>query len=502
MMKSGSTKRRALQRPVSLALIAGAVAGAAAMLALADPAASRRDAHATPVPIAESDPGAGRERAPVIQLVKIAEGLADPVAVAAADDNSGRLFIVERFGKIRIVDRDGALLPEPFLDLRGLVATAGQEQGLLGLAFHPDYRFNRLLYVAFTDLHTNGDTVVMEFAAAADNPDVVNMESSRLVLAVDQPFIEHNGGTIHFGPDGYLYIGMGDGGHAGDPYDNAQDRASLLGKLLRIDVTAGSDRPYRIPADNPYAPEVRRDNPFTPTEPMRPTKRERLERKEQIGLPIFSDGGIVHDARPEIWALGLRNPWQFSFDPVTGDLYIPDIGQRRWEEINVEPARGAGGNNYGWDWLEGSHCYPETLDACDRQQVGVLPVHEYEHGEDGCAVIGIGVYRGQAPSMLEGAYLFTDWCSAKIWALKQIAGGDWTVEELLQPSLRPLGAGRGADNALYLTAGGKPSPFADPFIDAAGSVWKIALAGDAQDRSASASPDSAWLGPPIPTPSA
>lgn len=198
-------------------------------------------------------PGGTLPGNPEIQLVKVAGGLADPVNVAAPNDGSGRLFIVERVGRIRILDADGNLLDEPFLDLTELVQNDYLEQGLLGLAFHPDFANNGRFYVNFTDYHTNGDTFVMEFVVSDDDPNVANREGGRLLLAVDQPYVNHNGGTIHFGPDGYLYIGLGDGGLGGDPYDTAQDRASLLGKLLRIDVDPVGGLAYGIPADNPYS---------------------------------------------------------------------------------------------------------------------------------------------------------------------------------------------------------------------------------------------------------
>lgn len=458
-------------------LLLGALLMAPDVLQRTTPTAARSITAPAPIVAAATPVGTDELRGPLIDLIKVADGLVDPVAVAAPDDGSGRIFIVERHGQVRIVDRDGALQPKPFLDLRGLITFTHMEQGMLGLAFHPDFRDNGLFYVSYTDLQTNGDTFVMEFAADPANPNTILPESARLLLAVDQPFVEHNGGTIHFGPDGYLYIALGDGGHAGDPYDNAQDRSSLLGKILRIDVAASGDRPYGIPAGNPFVPGVRRDSPFAPAEPLRTTRRERQERKEQVGTAVFSEGGVEQDARPEIWALGLRNPWQISFDPKTGDLYIPDVGQRQWEEINIERAGSAGGVNYGWDWLEGSHCYPDTTTSCARQQVGVLPVFEYQHGEAGCAVLGIGVFRGQEPSALEGAYLFTDWCTGAISALREESTGKWVAAELLQTPLRPLGAGRDADGALYVTAGGAPSIYADPAVDASGSVWKIVLNG-------------------------
>ncbi|MGH2618049.1 MAG: PQQ-dependent sugar dehydrogenase, partial [Thermomicrobiales bacterium] len=363
-------------------------------------------------------PGALPSGLPQVQLVLVAEGLADPVDIAAANDGSDRLFIVERYGQIRVVDASGALLETPFLDLSAQVQSGYMEQGLLGLAFHPDYRGNGRFFVAYTDRRTNGDTFVMEFQVSPDDANIADPKSGRLLLAVDQPFVEHNGGTLRFGPDGYLYIGMGDGGFSGDPYDHAQDRGSLLGKLLRIDVDTPVPAPYAIPTDNPLAGPGRNDNPFLPIATPADARGERREGRKPRGQnpqAVLSESGVIERPRPEIWALGFRNPWQFSFDPDSGDLYIPDVGQKTWEEINVEPAGSIGGLNYGWDWLEGSHCYPEEIARCPRQQIGTLPVAEYAHGEDNCAIVGIGVYRGDASPSLDGIYFNTDFCSGTIW---------------------------------------------------------------------------------------
>lgn len=388
-----------------------------------------------------AQPGGDLPGDPRIQLVKVAGGLADPVNVAIPDDGSGRVFIVERVGRIRVLDANGSLLEEPFLDLTQLVQNDYLEQGLLGLAFHPDYAENGLFYVNFTDYHTNGDTFVMEFKVSDDDPNVANRESGRLLLAIDQPYVNHNGGTIKFGPDGYLYIAMGDGGLGGDPYGVAQRTDTLLGKLLRIDVNPSGAAPYGIPPDNPFADaQVVQSNGITDVI------------GETSGLSL--EAADYHPAaRPEIWALGLRNPWQFSFDAETGDLYIADVGQVTWEEVNFAPAGTAGGQNYGWDWLEGSHCYPASVTDCSRSQVGVLPVAEYKHGEDGCDITGLGVYRGDNFPELDGIYFVSDWCSGKIWGLARDDEGTWQFQELLDTELLLTGGGENpADGALYLTA--------------------------------------------------
>jgi glucose/arabinose dehydrogenase len=387
-----------------------------------------------------AQPGGTLPGNPQIQLVKVAGGLADPVNIAAPDDGSGRLFVVERVGRIRIIDRDGNLLPEPFLDLTELVQNDYLEQGLLGLAFHPDYANNGRFFVHFTDYHTNGDNFIMEFPVSEDDPNVANREGGRLLLAVDQPYVNHNGGTIHFGPDGYLYIGIGDGGLGGDPYDTAQDRTKLLGKLLRIDVDADGGRAYGIPADNPYSQaRIVQSNSITDV----------IGETEGLSL----EAAYYHPAaRPEIWAYGLRNPWQFNFDPATGDLYIADVGQVTWEEINFQPAGSPGGRNYGWDIQEAGQCYPASVEECPRAQIGALPVAEYKHGQDGCSITGIGVYRGEEFPSLDGIYFNSDWCTGKVWGLARGDDGAWIYQQLLDTGLLVTGSGTDEVGNLYATA--------------------------------------------------
>lgn len=307
----------------------------------------------------------------------VASGLTRPVGLTPANDGSGRLFIVEQPGVIRVL-LGGALLAEPFLDIRERVGSVGNEQGLLGLAFHPRYADNRFFYVNYTDL--NGDTVVSRFKVTR-NPNRADPFSEKVLLSVDQPYANHNGGHLLFGPDGYLYIGLGDGGSGGDPQGNAQSLQTLLGKILRIDVDGGN--PYGIPADNPFA--------------------------EQDGLP-------------EIWALGLRNPWRYSFDELNGDLYIADVGQNRWEEVNYLPAGSPAGVNFGWDYYEGSHVYegtpPEDLDLID-------PVAEYEHVQGRCSVSGGIVYRGDKFPQWRGVYMYADLCSSTVYGLLRDPDGGW-----------------------------------------------------------------------------
>jgi glucose/arabinose dehydrogenase len=269
--------------------------------------------------------------------------------------------VLEKPGRIRVV-KDNALTPIPFLDITDRVGSSQSEQGLLGLAFHPDFTKNGFLYLNYTDLQ--GDTVVSRFAVSGD-PDQVDPASEMVLLKLPQPAANHNGGHLAFGPDGYLYIGTGDGGAAGDRFGNGQNGRTLLGAMLRLDVAGG--QPYTVPPDNPF-----------------------------VGN---------QDVRDEIWALGLRNPWRYSFDRQTGDLYIADVGQNQYEEVNIQLAGNPGGQNYGWPIMEATHCFPAGQ-ACDPTDL-TLPVAEYDHSQ-GCSVTGGYVYRGQEYPMLTGIYLFGD----------------------------------------------------------------------------------------------
>ena len=304
----------------------------------------------------------GGRMADSLAVEAVVSGLAAPVYLTVPPGESpgaARLFVVEQAGRIRVVE-DGNLLDTPFLDITDKVQ-AGGERGLLSVAFHPGYAENGRFFVDYTD--TEGDTRVEEYTVSGD-PDVADPGSARLILTVPQPYSNHNGGLVTFGPDGYLYIGMGDGGSGGDPQGNGQDPTTLLGALLRIDVDGGD--PYGIPTDNP-----------------------------------FVDGG----GAPEVWAYGLRNPWRFSFDPGGGRLYIADVGQSEWEEVHVAD-EDAAGLNYGWNILEGSHCY--NASGCDRSGLEV-PVHEYSHDE-GCSITGGYVYRGNAITGIDGHYFYGDFC--------------------------------------------------------------------------------------------
>ncbi len=317
-----------------------------------------------------------------IRLEPVVTGLREPTHLTIAHDGSGRFFVTERVGRIRIV-RDGRLQDAPFLDVTSLVGSGGQEQGLLSVAFHPRYGENGWFYVNYTD--RVGTTVIARYSVSAD-PDVANPGAALTLLRISQPAANHNGGLLLFGPDGYLYVGMGDGGGADDQFRNAQNLGALLGKLLRIDVDDGD--PYAIPADNPF-----------------------------VGVP---------GALPEIWAYGIRNPWRFSFDRGTGELYIADVGQNQYEEVNIQVA-GVGGQNYGWPVMEASHCFSSP--TCDPLGLE-LPIAEYNHSR-GCSVTGGNVYRGSAYPQVTGVYFFADFCSGRIWALDWSPDRGWRQTELL-----------------------------------------------------------------------
>lgn len=324
---------------------------------------------------------------------EIASGLEHPTALVFSPDSSGRLFIVEQAGRIRIW-QNGQLNPEAFLDLRSLAGSDGPEQGLLGLTFHPRFASNGFFYVNFTD--RGGDTHLARYSRSAENPNRADPNSRLDLLQVGQPYANHNGGSLAFGPDGFLYVGLGDGGSGGDPLGNGQSLNTLLGKLLRLDVDSAS--PYAIPADNPFG--------------------------------------------SEIWAYGLRNPWKFTFDPATGDLFLGDVGQGDWEEVDYLPAGSPGGANFGWSLMEGSHPF-NGAPAPDQ----TLPVAEYSHAE-GCSITGGAVYRGSLPAW-QGLYLYADFCSGNIWGLLPRENA-WETRLLFTTSFNISAFGQDEAGELYL----------------------------------------------------
>jgi glucose/arabinose dehydrogenase/plastocyanin len=413
---------------------------------------------------------------PGIQLVKVADGLVDPVNISNAGDGSGRLFVVQRTGQVLIIDQDGTLLDQPFLDVSLLVNTHHQEQGLLGLAFHPDYEQNGLFYIYYSDFRTNGDHMLVERRVSADDPNVADPDYARLLITEEDPFTNHNGGTLHFGPDGYLYLSIGDGGSAGDPYNNAQNLSTILGKILRIDVNTQGERPYGIPEDNPFAGAG-------------------VVIPEPVAGQQAQTGDYQPNVRPEIWAYGLRNPWQFAFDTANGDLYITDVGQNRWEEVNYQSADSLGGENYGWDKLESAHCYPPAASAAPGtpvpadtattcQPLGVPPVAEYNHDDGSCSITGLGVYRGTVSTALDGIYFNADYCSGKFWGLQQNDAGAWVYQELLHTDLRVTGAGQGEDGELYVTSCatcGSGGRMYNPYADPQGEIWRLVAVDQVPD---------------------
>lgn len=323
------------------------------------------------------------------------------VDIANAGDGSHRLFLVQQAGRIHIL-KDGQILEDPFLDISSDVMSGG-ERGLLSLAFAPDYKTSGLFYVWYTQ---PGGTTVLSRFEVSDDPDLADRPSEQIILAVAQPFANHNGGRLQFGPDGMLYLGLGDGGSANDPGNRAQDGSTLLGKLIRIDVDPVHGT-YAIPPDNPF----------------------------------LGNAGV----RDEIWATGLRNPWKISFDRDTGDLYIADVGQGALEEVNFQAASSSGGENYGWNIMEGTQC---TVGNCDQSGL-TLPVTEYTHA-DGCSITGGEVYRGNAYPNLHGTYLFGDYCTGLIWGLQK-SGDDWITTQLVDTAFSIQTFGVGEDNSVYLS---------------------------------------------------
>ena len=347
---------------------------------------------------------------PEIELQLLVSGLDQPVVMTHANDGSGRLFIVEQDGAIRIWD-GSQLLATPFLDIDPQV-TSGGERGLLGLAFHPDYANNGWFFVYYSgpdpesDPGVDHNTVVSRFSVQGGNPNQADPASETEIFRYEQPWSNHNGGQIAFGPDGFLYIGLGDGGLGGDTLNSGQRVDTLLGKILRMNVDG--DLPYEIPADNPFVGEAGLD---------------------------------------EIWAFGLRNPWRFSFDRTSGDLFIGDVGQNAWEEIDYQPASSSGGENYGWRCYEGDH--PYNTSGCGPIEDYVGPIFEYPHAQ-GCSITGGFRYRGSQFPNLAGTYLYGDYCSGVIWGGTN-DGGVWSSVPLLNSNLNISSFGEDEDGELYVT---------------------------------------------------
>jgi glucose/arabinose dehydrogenase len=351
---------------------------------------------------------AAQQPTPVVGLTQVASGFNLPLLVTHDGVHGNRLYVVEQEGLIRLVI-GGVVQPTPFLDVGTIITHSGNEQGLLGLAFHPDYATNGFFYIAYTASGSGANTVA-RYRVSPTNPDVADPTSRQVLVAIPDSRSNHNGGMLAFGPDRHLYFGAGDGGGAGDPDNNAQDLGELLGKILRFDVTSSPGQVYSIPADNPF-----------------------------VDVP---------GARDEIWALGKRNPWRFSFDRATGDLFIADVGQGEWEEINRQPAASEGGENYQWSCREGFHDFNTSRDC--SQGASTPPILEYDHSAGNGSVTGGYVYRGEAFPAMRGLYFYADFCSGRIWTASRPAG-TWVQTLRLDSSLSISSFGEDLAGELYVT---------------------------------------------------
>lgn len=344
-----------------------------------------------------------------LRLEPVYDGFQLPVFLTHAGDGSGRSFVVEKTGKIWVID-GGAVQATPFLDLSAKITTSGNEQGLLGMAFAPNFAESGHVFVNYTD--RQGTTVVERYTVSAGDRNQADAQSAFTVLTVAQPASNHNAGMVDFGPDGYLYVPLGDGGASNDRFGHGQNPDTLLAKILRLDVTSDPTQPYLIPADNPFV------------------------NADWDGRPV----------RDEVWAIGLRNPWRTSFDRATGDFWIADVGQNQIEEINVVQSGAPGGYNLGWPIMEGLSCF----NASDCDQNGLtLPVIDYRHVGGNCSVTGGYVYRGSAFPQWQGIYFYGDFCSGRIWALAPDGNGGWSNAEVLDSDLTLSSFGEDEAGELY-----------------------------------------------------
>ncbi len=378
-----------------------------------------------------------------LSSVLIADGYKKPVFITSYPNNAKVLYIVEQAGLIKII-KDGKKLSRPFFDINKRVVNPnrpGDERGLLGFAFHPNHTNNGKFYINYMD--NDGNTIISEFSTNSELR--ANHKSERIILKLKQPYGNHNGGDIQFGPDGYLYISIGDGGKAGDPLNAGQDLSSLFGKIIRIDI---EQKPYGIPKSNPFFGQK--------------------------------------DKREEIWAWGLRNVWRFSFDKQTGDKYLADVGQNKWEEVNFEPASSKGGLNYGWRIMEANHCY-DPKENCPTDGL-IKPIIEYpndanhpafafriieelsfsETDVEGCSVTGGYVYRGQKIKSMQGQYIFGDYCSGNIWTLKVVNGKALNFKNRTEE----INIG-GGEFTTYISSFGQDSDGEIYIIDYNGGIYKL-----------------------------
>jgi len=445
----------------------------AAVALLAAGNASAASAPAIPKsPQEVARPGGKVPGVPPLALVKVADGFNDPTNVAVPNDGTGRIFVTERVGRVRIV-KEGKILPEPFLDLtttnqlNSEVLAAFTEQGLWSIAFHPKFRENGHFFVHYSSLPFNGAAIVARYTVDPKSPDRVTTEQAnktvKVIMNTPQPYYNHYGGTIAFGPDGFLYIGRGDGGWEGDPLDAGQRLDVLWGKLLRIDVDVPDHEPYGVPQNNPF---------YAASQPRM---------MQLFGVTEADFAKIRPEARPEIWSYGLRNPYLFHFDRKSGDLFIADVGQNHWEEINYQPAGGKGGENYGWRFNMGSHCHPITGPDDKCPIIGVLPIAEYPHAEPypgakkltegwGCSAQGLGVanYAG-----MNKVYMVGDWCSGRLWAIGW-DGARWQMQEVMQTTLQ-FTAGNVDENGDILAVNCYCYYLADkgPMANPKGALWRL-----------------------------
>ena len=363
--------------------------------------------------------------AQAITTTRIASGFSSSLYACSPPGDTDRLFVVQRGGQIRIIENlqtAPTVRSTPFLTVTGL--TSGGEQGLLGLAFHPDYATNGRFFVNYT-ASGGGATRIVEYGVSTADPNLANPSAVQTLLSIAQPFGNHNGGCIQFGPDGFLYIGTGDGGSGGDPGDRAQNRTNLLGKMLRLDVDVAS--PF-IPASNPF-----------------------------VGVSTTAD---------EIWATGIRNPWRFSFDSLTGDMYMADVGQNAWEEVNFQPAASTGGENYGWRCMEGNNCFTtSSLCTCNSPAL-TDPFQVYSHSV-GFSITGGYVYRGSAIPSLDGSYFYADFGTSRIWSLRY---DGTTVTDFMDRTveLRPMSGSISSIASFAEDANGEMY-----IVELGGEIWKI-----------------------------
>jgi len=353
---------------------------------------------------------------PIIRLKKHSEGYTEPVGIAIIKDDASRFFVMERGGLIKIVSKNGKTTnATPFLDISSLLGKCEgycKERGLLGVAFHPEYASTRKFFINYTQENSERElfTIVSQFRVDASEPDVAISDSETILLKFAQPYSNHNGGDIQFGPDGYLYVASGDGGSGGDPEENGQNRSTMLGKILRIDVDkTSSGQSYAIPPDNPFV----------------------------------SDSSTLD----EIWAYGLRNPWRISFDTKEGDLFIADVGQNKWEEVNFQLSSSGGGQNYGWNNYEGTHCFKNECNPNDASFT--FPILEYEHTDDACSITGGYVDRSKS-NFMNGRYFYGDYCNGNIWSAK-LVDDNWEVEDVMNGSKLSISSfGQDTDGNVYV----------------------------------------------------